>query len=83
MLPCSVVRYSPVQVRLVIVMHEVSIESLQQQVRTFRDESWEVCVFLWGGGIPPHACDLDCCPPWGISVPVPLLIILFLLLFLL
>ena len=55
MLTCSVVCYSPVQVRPIIVVREVSIDSLQQQVRTFWGESQEVCVFLWGGGIPPHA----------------------------
>ena len=34
-LPCSVVRYPPVQMRPVVVMREVSIDSLQQQVRMF------------------------------------------------
>ena len=49
------------------MVREVSIDSLQQQVRTFRGESQEVCVFLWGGGIPPHVWDLDWGPPWGLS----------------
>ena len=60
-------------------MQEVFIDSLQKQVRTSRDESWEVCVFLWGGWRPPHACDLYRCPSWGISVPVPLLVSLLVL----
>ena len=49
-------------------MQEVSIDSLQQQVRTFWVESQEVCFFLWGGGFPPHVCDLDWGPPWGLSI---------------
>ena len=49
-------------------MREVYIDSLQQQVRTLWEESQEVCVFLWGGDVPPHAWDLDWDPPWGISV---------------
>ena len=53
-LPCRVVHDSPVQVRPVVVMQEVSIYSLQQQVRTFRGESREVFVFLWGGWRPPQ-----------------------------
>ena len=67
MLPCSVVCDSPVQVRPVIVMQEVSIDSLQQQVRTFWGESWEVRVFFWRGGILPHASDLDR-GPRGVSL---------------
>ena len=55
-------------------MQEVSIDSLQQQVRTFRGESREVRVFLWGGQVPPNASDLDRCPPCGLSVPVPILL---------
>ena len=69
MLPYSVVCNSPIQVQPVVVMQEVSIDLLQQQVRTFWVESWEVRVFLWGGGIPPHASDLNRGPPWGLSVP--------------
>ena len=53
----------PLQVRPVVVMREVSIDFLQQKVRTFRGESQEVCVFLWGGGVPPHASDLYRAPP--------------------
>ena len=34
-------------------MHEVSVDSLQQQVRTFWGESLEVRVFLWGVASPP------------------------------
>ena len=64
-------------------MRKVSIDFLKQQVRTFWVESWEVRVFLWGGVVPPHVSDLDRGPPWGLSspVPLPLLILLFLLLF--
>ena len=51
-------------------MREVSIDSLQQQVCTFWVEYQEVCVFLWEGGIPPHALDLDWDPPWGLFVLV-------------
>ena len=58
---CSVVCNSPVQVQPVVVMQEVCIDSLQQQVRTIWVESQEVFVFLWGGGVPLHAWDLD----WG------------------
>ena len=42
-------------------------------------ESWEVRVLLWGGGFPPHASDLDRSPPWGISIPGPLIFLLFFL----
>ena len=63
------------------MMREVSIDSLQQQVRTLWGESWEVLVFLWGGGVSPHASDLDQGAPWGLSVSVLLLILLFLLLY--
>ena len=51
----SVVRDSPVQVRPIVVMMGFSIDSLQQQVRTFRCEFREVRVLLWGGEFPPHA----------------------------
>ena len=51
-LPRSVVRDSPVQVRPVVVMREVSIDSLQQQVRTFRGESRSRSI-AWGGTPPP------------------------------
>ena len=64
-------------------MREVSIDSLQQQVLTFRGESQEVRIFLWGGGFPTHTSDLDRPPPWGLSVSVPLLILHFFFLFLL
>ena len=60
-------------------MQEVSIDSLQQQVRTFRVKSQEVCFFLWDGGVPPHASDLGRVPLWCLSVPVPLLISLLIL----
>ena len=73
-LPCSVVCYPPVQVRPIAVMREVSIDSLQQQVRTFWGEYLEVRVFLWGGGIPPHASDLNWGPPWGLTVLLLLII---------
>ena len=46
-------------------------------------KSREILVFLWGGGVPSHASDLKRGPPWGLSVPVSLLILLFLLLLLL
>ena len=39
-LPDSVVRDSPIQVQPIVVMRVVSIDSLQQQVRTFRCEVW-------------------------------------------
>ena len=58
---------------------EVSIYSLQQQVHTFWGESREVCVFLWGGGAPLHACDLNRIPLWGLSAPIPLLFSLLVL----
>ena len=50
------------------MMLEVSIHFLQQQVRKFWVESQEVCVFLWGGGFPPHTWDLYWGPPWVLSV---------------
>ena len=55
-------------------MREVSIDCLQQHVRTFWVESQEVRVFLWGGVTPPHACDLNWVPPWGLSVLLLLLL---------
>ena len=61
-------------------MQEVSIDSLQQQVRTFWVESREVRIFLWGCGVPPLASDLDWVPLWVISVPSSLLFLLFVLL---
>ena len=63
-LPCSVVYYSPIQVRPVVVMREVSIDSLQQQLPTFWVESWEVCVFLWGSGVPSMRVTLAGVPRW-------------------
>ena len=63
-------------------MRKVSIDFLKQQVRTFWVESWEVRVFLWGGHVPPHASDFYRFPLWGLSVPVPFLLV-YLLLFLL
>ena len=57
-------------------MQEVSIDSLQQQVRTLWGESREVRVFLWGGGIPPHTIDLNRGLPWGLSAPASLLFLL-------
>ena len=57
------------------MMLEVSIHFLQQQVRKFWVESWEVRFFLWGGHVPLHASDLDRCPLWGLSVPVLFLIV--------
>ena len=84
-LPCSVVCYYPVQLRPVVVMQEASIDSLQQQVRTFWGEFFEFRIFLWGGGIPPHVSDLNwgpvgsfrllllyLLPPWA-TAPSPLL----------
>ena len=53
-------------------MREVSIDFLQQQVRTIWAESREVRVFLWEGHVPPHASDLDRCPLYVISFPVPI-----------
>ena len=81
MLACSVVCDSPVQVRPVVVMREVSIDSLQQQVRMFWGEYQEFRVFLWGGHVFPHVNDLYRCPPWGLSVPDPFLLIPLLFLF--
>ena len=49
----SVVRDSPVQVRPVVVVQAVSIESLPQQVRTFWGEVGQVRVLLRGGDVPP------------------------------
>ena len=57
-------------------MWEVSIDSLQQQVCMFRGEYWEVCIFLWGGGATTHASGLDRAPPWGLSVPASLILLL-------
>ena len=54
----DIVRDSPVQVRPVVVMQEDSIDSLQQQVRTFWVEYREFLVFLWIGGVPPHMSEL-------------------------
>ena len=53
MLPNSIVWDSPIQVRPVVIMQEVSIDSLKQQVHTFRGEVWQVLIFLQGGGAPP------------------------------
>ena len=39
-LPDSVVRDSPIQVHTVVVLQEVSTDSLQQQVRMSWDEVW-------------------------------------------
>ena len=61
-------------------MREDPIDSLQQQVRTFRCESWEVRVFFWGDGVPPYASDLDWAPPWSLSVSSSVLFLLILLL---
>ena len=58
-------------------MREVSIDSLQQQVRTFWVESWEVHVFLWGGCVPPVQVTLTAPPPWGLSVHFSLLFFRF------
>ena len=58
-------------------MREVFIDFLQHQVRTFWVESREVRVFLWRGGFPPHASELDQDPPGGLSVPISLLFLLF------
>ena len=60
-------------------MRKVSIESLQQQVHTFRCEVLEVRVLLRGGQAPPCADRLYWCPPWGLSAPVPFLIFLIVL----
>ena len=80
-LPDGVVRDSPVQVRPIVMMWKVSIDSLQQQLLAFKGKAQEVRVFLCGVHIPPHADDLYRCPPWDISVPVPIpLVILFFLL---
>ena len=62
------------------MMGEVSIDSLQKQVRMFWVESWEVLIFLWRGVVHPHSSDLDRAPMWCLSVPVPLLFLLFFLL---
>ena len=70
----SIVRDSPVEVRPVVVMWEVSIDSLQQQVRKIWVDSWEVRIFLWGGHVPPHAIVLYRFPPWGLSISVPSLL---------
>ena len=45
--------HSPVQLCPVVVLQEVSVDSLQQQLRTFGIESREVRIFLWGGHVPP------------------------------
>ena len=61
-------------------MGEVSIDSLQQQVRTFKGKDQEVHILLQGGQILPHADDLYPCPPWDLSVPVLISLVIFLLL---
>ena len=73
--PDGFVRDSPVQVRPIVVVEEVSIESLQQQVRMFWGKVREVYAFLRGGHVPSHADHLYRCSPWGISVPFPFLLI--------
>ena len=77
----SVVHDSPVQVQPIVVMREVSIYFLQQQVHTLWAEYWEVRVLLWGGHVPPHSSDLYWCPPWGLSVLVPICLFPLLVLF--
>ena len=57
-------------------MQEVSIDPLQQQVHTFRGKVREVCGFLRGEHPPPHADHLYMYPPWGLSVPVPIFLVL-------
>ena len=52
-------------------MREVSIDSLQQQVRTLWLESWEIRIFFWGGGAPPMRVTLTG-PPRGVSPSLPL-----------
>ena len=52
-LPYSVVCDSPIQVRPVIVMQKLSIDSLQKQVHMSQGKVWEVFVSLWGGARPP------------------------------
>ena len=71
-LPCSVVCYSPVQVQPVVVMREVSIDYLQQQVRTFWGESQEVCIFLWGRWHLPPRIGPRLGPPLGSLRPCTL-----------
>ena len=70
-LPYFVVHDSPDQVQPVVVIQEVSKDFLKQKVRTLYTEYWEVHIFLWRGHVPPHASELDRCPTWGLSVPVP------------
>ena len=41
----------------------------------FRGKSREVLVFFRGLLSPPHADDLYPCPPWGISVTAPFILI--------
>ena len=78
-LPDSVVCNYPIQVRPIVMIQEVFIDSLQQQVRMLWGESREVRVFLLGGHARPHRSDLYRCSHWGISVSVPfLLLFLFL-----
>ena len=57
----------PVQVRPIVVMWEVSIDFLQKQVRTFRCEVQEVCIFLWGGGTSPPVWITSTSAPLGVS----------------
>ena len=46
-------------------------------MRPFWGEYREARVFLWGGGVPPHDSDLERGLSWGLSVPGPLLFLLF------
>ena len=39
-------------------------------------------AFFSGGACPPHTGYLCLCPPWGISIPVPFLVVLLFLLYL-
>ena len=61
-------------------MWKVSVDFLQKHVRTVRGKLQEVSVFLWGGHAPPQYYNLYCLPPWGLYVPIFILLILCLFL---
>ena len=72
----SILQESTVQVIITVVMQEVSIDSLQQQMRTFRCKVSQVRAFFLGGAHPPWRGHIIVPPPtpWGTYSPLLLFI---------
>ena len=70
-MPYIVVRYFPIKVQPIVEMWVVSIDSLQQQVRTYGVNKGRSAFSSGGGNPPPPMWTTSTCDPLGVSKYLP------------